>query len=932
MSSAPPPTADTCPVWWAKWNQQRGTYHPLLCHMLDVAVVAQALWNEVAAPALRARWSETLELDDDSCGRWIAFWAGLHDLGKAAPAFQFKCTDATFRQRMAALGMPCPDSYRPIPHGIISHKLVGDLLHADWGIASRPAKQIADALGGHHGIFAPLAEVNRCAGVSVGAGAWDTQRRRLAQLLAQALDLPAEAPRSSKLPPALLMALAGLVSVADWIGSNETYFPHAASLAAEPAPLDIHAYTEQARRCADQALSRLGWKGWAPPTKPRSFAELFPFTPRPLQATVESLLPRLTGPGLVVVEAPMGEGKTEAALLLQEHWAATLGQAGAYVALPTQATSNGMFTRIYDFLTKRYPKDIVNLQLLHGHAALSSLFQVLQQHGDRLFLPGEIQADPAPDGAPPNVVAAQWFTAHKRGLLAPFGVGTIDQALLAVLATKHGFVRLYGLAAKTVIIDEVHAYDTYMSTLLERLLEWLGALGASVILLSATLPLQRRDGLLNAYARGAGWNLALTTHAAAYPRLAWLAEGDQGATSIATSPEIRRAIRLRWVDGRLPEASSSGFPLGEQLRAALSEGGCAAVICNTVRRAQQVYTALKCYFEGNAATGEGEIDLLHARLLFEARETREQRVLQRFGKGEDNRPYRAVLVATQVIEQSLDLDFDLLITDHAPADLILQRAGRLHRHQREHRPAGLQQPEVWICAPEMDANGVPRFDPGTAAVYDEHILLRSWLELHPRPQIAVPEDVAAIIEAVYDDRPPPADLSAALQTAWQTTAQRQQAARDEETQLAKECYIKAPRYDGPLSQLVGTAREEDAPELHPAHQARTRLIDYALPVICLSGTVERPILDSQPLKRSATPNVAEAKRLLQRSVTISHPGVVMALLDQPAPSGWTKSPLLRQHRLLIFDEQGRAIVGRYKLILDPERGLIIGGDDDSADL
>lgn len=929
--SAPPSTTDACLVWWAKWNPQRGSYHPLLCHMIDVAVVAEALWQGVAAPALRRQWAQHLGLDEQACASWIAFWAGLHDLGKASPAFQFKCTDATFRQRMEALEMPCPVSYQPIPHGIMSHKLVGNLLHTDWGMPRRAARQIADALGGHHGVFATPQQVSIPAPVSEGTGAWDAQRRWLTQRLAQAVGLPARVPSAPKLPPALVLALAGLVAVADWIGSNEEFFPHQTMLA-EPVALDVPAYTTHARHAADQALKRLGWQGWSAPPRAHSFQELFPFKPRPLQAQVEELRQQLSGPGLVVIEAPMGEGKTEAALLLQDHWAATLGQAGAYVALPTQATSNGMFARIRDFLSRRYPAAIVNLQLLHGHAALSSLFQELQQHANRLFLPSDIQGEPGADGAPPNVVAAQWFTARKRGLLAPFGVGTIDQALLTVLPTKHGFVRLYGLAAKTVIIDEVHAYDTYMSTLLERLLEWLGALNTSVILLSATLPQHRRANLLAAYARGAGWSVNLPATLPAYPCVTWITEHHQGSTGVATSPEIERTVRVRWIDGRLPATAHAPFPLGEQLQTALRDGGCAAVVCNTVRRAQQVYTALKRYFEGNAATGEGEIDLLHARLLFEDREQREQRVLQRFGKGEDNRPYRAVLVATQVIEQSLDLDFDLLVTDHAPADLILQRAGRLHRHQREHRPAGLQQPEIWICAPEIDANGVPRFDPGTAAVYDEHILLRSWLELHPRPQIAVPEDVAAIIEAVYDDRPPPANLSAALQAAWQTTAQHLQAMREKEQRLAAEAYIRPPQASDSLATIVGTPREEEAPELHPAHQARTRLIEWSLPVICLHGSPEQPLLDGQPIRRSATPSVAEAKRLLQRSLTISHPGVVRTLLEQPAPSGWTKSPLLRQHRLLAFDEQGRAIVGRYKLILDPEQGLIIGGDDDSANL
>ena len=187
---------------------------------------------------------------------------------------------------------------------------------------------------------------------------------------------------------------------------------------------------------------------------------------------------------------------------LADHWAESTGQQGCYFALPTQATSNQMFGRVRDFLESRYEGDQVQLQLLHGHAALSSEFQLLRRNNDRMFTP--VYGGVEDDAGDPAVVAAEWFTYRKRGLLAPFGVGTVDQVLLAALQTRHVFVRLFGLAHKTVIVDEVHAYDTYMTTLLERLLEWLAALGSSVVLLSATLPRGRRQQLLDAYSRGLG--------------------------------------------------------------------------------------------------------------------------------------------------------------------------------------------------------------------------------------------------------------------------------------------------------------------------------------------------------------------------------------------------------------------------------------------
>lgn len=918
---------------WAKWKGggTSPSYHPLLCHMIDVAVVTQRLWDHVVSPTLRQRWATALGVDQAAAGRWIAFWAGLHDLGKASPAFQLKRTDVWFRAQLDMLKLLPPEHLRAAvtktPHGMISDALLRPLLPA-YGIDRRLANRIADAIGGHHGTFAEPGELLKIGPETLGKNLWQIHRRELADLLKTTLDLP-DPPPIGRVPPSFALSLAGLVSVADWVGSNETYFNHAAPDAVVVPSLTPHEYLSTARDRADAALDQLGWRGWSAPTEARSITQLFPYITslRPLQTAVQQALPSLTGAGLVVVEAPMGEGKTEAALLLQDHWATTLQQAGAYIALPTQATSNGMFIRVREFLKERYSGHTVNLQLLHGHAALSDVFQELQHHSNQIFQPDDVWGEEGRDHAPPNVIAAQWFTTGKRGLLAPFGVGTVDQALLAVLPTKHGFVRLYGLAAKTIIIDEVHAYDTYMTCLMERLLEWLGALGSSVVLLSATLPRARREALLQAYARGAGWTPELPQKPAAYPRLSWASAQGIAMQTVGTSDQIRRTLHLRWVDGALPAHEEAPFPLGEQLKATLSEGGCAAVICNTVGRAQTIYQALKRYFVGSAATGDGELDLFHARLLFEDRDAREHRVLERFGKDGGQRPYRAIVVATQVIEQSLDLDFDLIVTDHAPADLIFQRAGRLWRHARTGRPsAGFPRPELWICQPALDRHGVPQFERGSTYVYDRHVLLRSWLVLQPRASIQIPDQIEAIVEDVYTDQPARPDLSEAMRAAWEASAQKQQESINAEQRQARDIYIKQPSCPDSLAALIGTAREEDAPALHPAHQARTRLIDHSVAVICLGGTEAVPLLGDRPIKRSEKPTVALARRLLQRSVTITHPGVVAALLQTQSPSGWVQTPLLRNYRLLVFNEHNTASVGLFTLSLDPECGLIIGDD------
>jgi len=742
--------------------------------------------------------------------------------------------------------------------------------------------------------------------------------------LAEVLDIPdAETPaRESDPGHVFFMVVAGLTSVADWIASNEDCFDYC------PVVGDRPVYAEATARQATKALQKLGWTGWQPPSASKAITGLFGFIDpdgiRPLQAAAGDIADRLVEPGMVFIEAPTGEGKTEAAMLLADRWAVNLQQQGCYFALPTQATSNQMFRRVKDFLAHRYDRDVVNLQLLHGHSALSAEFELLKHERAKLFSANSIDDDPQA-----GVAASEWFTHRKRGLLAPFGVGTIDQALLAVLQTKHVFVRLFGLAHKTIIIDEVHAYDTYMSTLLERLLQWLAALGSSVVLLSATLPKERRRALLAAYASGTG-HTDVKCDEPAYPRLIRLgAGGATEALHVEESDAGRKALKLRW-------CASEPAELGQRLREALADGGCAAVICNTVARAQAVYLALKDYFpEPDAGDGLPELDLLHARYLYCDREARERRSLLRFGHPDAmvdrvpaERPHRAILVATQIIEQSLDLDFDLMITDVAPVDLVLQRAGRLHRHDRA-RPGGVVEPTLWIAEPAVDADGVPVFgeEKVDEYVYDRHVLLRSWLVLKEMGErVQIPDKVERLVEGVYGDETLRDEhLTEAIQSALATSRSDLESNRDAQLSAAQDRMLKRPTYSRPLWRFVQDSLDEDSPEAHRAFQALTRLSGPTVPVVCLhesagglrleSGTGTIVDLDSEP-------PIDLAKSLLRRSFTLSHATLTRILsCEHDGPAGWRKSPWLRHHRVLRLNANNEMCVGPYRLRLDMAIGL-----------
>lgn len=921
-------------VFWAKRSETRTgkpAYHPLLCHLLDVAAVVDALWSEVLPAELRRRIADTFGIDEPAAGRWLSFWGALHDLGKLSPAFQLRPPDETVAERLRAAGLSWqPQRADGVPHGVVTALALEELLPL-FGLSREVSLRVASLLGGHHGVFPRSAELNdlRDRPAAVGGRRWAEARSVLARALALALDLPTERP-PLRLDNATAMVVAGLVSVADWIGSVEKRFPYLFHDSGTVGRVDGRQYLSEARWRARSALEKLGWTAWPSATDVRSFRQLFPAIqqPNPLQCAAMALADRLEGPALVVVEAPTGEGKTEAAMYLADRRASRVGRTGCYFALPTQATSDQMFGRVRDFLLARYPESTVNLQLLHGHASLSAEFALLRLAADRLLAPTGVEGENGYDGAQPAVVAAEWFTHRKRGLLAPFGVGTVDQALLAALQTRHVFVRLFGLAGKTVIFDEVHAYDSYMTQLLDRLLEWLAALGSSVVLLSATLPGSRRRQLAEAYLRGLGQPPHEPRAEARYPRLTWVGTSGAGACPLETSPRATKEVDIRWVDGSLP-AESRPFDLGVRLREALADGGCAAVVCNTVDRAQQVYLALKPFFPGLADDGEPELDLLHARYLFEDRERREKRSLLRFGRegarvsvGESDvrevlRPRRAVLVSTQIIEQSLDLDFDLMVTDPAPVDLVLQRLGRLHRHPRP-RPRGLERPALWISAPQVDGEGVPAFGGGTERVYDRHILLRSWLALKDVPLLRVPGQVEELVEAVYGDRACPPELSGSLRRLWDETLARQAADRGDYRYRARQLSVLPPSY--PLDELLedfNRRLEEDNPEIAPSLQALTRLSDPSVQVVCLRHE------DPLPFDVGAKPTLEQAASLLRRSVHVSHGAVVHALLREPPPTTWSGCPLLRHHRLIYLKDGRSRQFGDYRLCLDEELGLSI---------
>lgn len=966
-------------IFWAKTSHDRNdpslqtAYHPLICHLIDVAVVTRNIWDGVLPIATRNRINCAFGLRD--ARSFVTLIAGLHDLGKCSPPFTLRGRNNFNSQTTSLLSLYENTLYecagvipaREAPHGFITTVELPQILADDFGFQgvngepSDLAKQIGVLTGGHHGIFPDSNWINNRIGqneLCVGNHHWKQARKQISCILANLLGINSpNPPASTKLDNGTIMVLAGLISVADWIGSDTQFFPCAVIDSTDKRIAlvqgSLEAYVEYADAQAREALNALGWLGWPAATNAKQFDQLFDFAPRGVQQSAIEISKELKNPGIVVVEAPMGEGKTEAAMFLADHFNVTLKQRGIYFALPTMATSDQMFGRVKEFLQTRFEGTNANiqLQLAHGHASLSAEFETMKR--EFRDIQGIYEECGGGGECVPQVVAAEWFTYRKRSMLAPFGVGTIDQALMAVLQTKHVFVRLFGLAHKTIIIDEVHAYDAYMSTLLERLLEWLAALGSPVILLSATLPKERRNKLIEAYQKGImaePRTLECVSHVDRLPPLEKRNTDQYPRISYATGPG---EIKVRHIESSaktqtlfIQKVSDDRF-VADLISRLEKDGGCVAIICNTVKRAQDIFTRLSAekFFRNENVNnslrranvdGLPILDLLHARFRYCDRKERTDRCLVRFGKPDGTvsitenditvekpvkRPHTAVLVSTQIIEQSLDLDFDLMISDLAPIDLLLQRSGRLQRHDREWRPAtfcdelGKSRPELWIIEPEIKPDALPDFK--NSNVYDKHINLRTWLLLKGKNQINIPGDVEDFIEEVYNDKRDCPDVS--FQQFWAETKTAKDDKLNKKRRKAKLCRITEAD-DPDLFENVLLELEEDNPEVHKSYQALTR--DDDLPSVSVIPLTQAEI---QSFDVDAEPEKQTREFLMRREVKVAKWLLSDKLIDATdlKPAAWKKSPLLRHHRLLRLDGQNSFPIANYRIILDERLGLRI---------
>jgi CRISPR-associated endonuclease/helicase Cas3 len=870
---------DICKVMaslWAKtckWAKTCETccatrWHPLILHMLDVAASADSILTR-EPESTRDAMAAILGMKWEDARPWLLLLVASHDLGKASPGFQCK-----WPELLASTGMRLPRSPNTeVNHAFVSQIALGELLQEmEWPEAL--AGSVADAVGCHHGNRAAPTTLDHLMGDqrAIGSGDWTQARRGLVEALVEVFN-PPKTPDKQTLYGPDFMLLSGLTSFADWIGSNEDWFPFG-------TPEDcgnLPGWFQKRRARAERALDAIGWESRTPLcTEPKSFKQVFDLAPRPLQQAVTDALAEVKEPVILLIEAPMGEGKTEAAFFAHLELQRRFGHRGLYVALPTKATGSAMFKRTLEFLRHQGTDRKLDLQLLHGATLLNDAFQNLRLSGIH---------DPATGG---EIRAGEWFTHKKRALLSEYGVGTVDQALLPILPVRHNFVRLWGLANRVVVFDEIHAYDAYTGTLLVHLLRWLLALGSSVVLLSATLPPSIRRKLAGVV------NADLPEQETDYPRLSVFCPGEKvDQKNFDADPARRRTLRVLGIPPDLPGMRSA-------LQEHLVSGGMALALVNTVQRAQDLY---RLFPEGESVEREGqrvgkrlsdgtEVFLFHARFPADRRQKREDQVLETFGEG-GNREGRNILIATQVAEQSLDLDFDLIVTDLAPIDLVLQRAGRLWRHARDFRP--VSEPILVIAG--LTGDEPPSFGEPLwwGSVYREDLLLRTWSLLieGQRQSLTLPDEIDTLVLAVYEER---VDVPEFLRERLERASAGEDGEAFAYTGQANMAIIGLPD-DASWNQPERfVLYDEDEPGVHRTLMARTRLAEDSIVAI--------PILPEDEFRPEATLEFARAKQWFLRAVSLSRKGVVKKLKAVGVPEGWKKSPLLRNCFPLVMNAQG----------------------------
>lgn len=920
-------------------REQAGRMLTLRLHLRDSAEVMRFLIEKWAAN----QFCEVVHLSKEELKRVAIFLAGIHDVGKETNCFQMKILKKMpeLREQLCnrvELKDPYPNEGHLSHHTMTGAAILSEMGAPDW---------VVSVVGAHHGKPLPgnfdpstVMEAERnLFGCKADKPIWRSfWQENLDEALERAGYASLEDVPQTMTQPAQML-LVGLLIVADWLSSNTEFFP----LIDVESDVDDSVYPARFERAAKKMKEFLG--KWEPEEEWQHsdlVVERFGFCEsNGVQRVIAQAAGESEKPGLFILEAPMGVGKTEASLIAGEILANREGESGLAFFLPSQATANAMFERVMSWIqnfekepTCWLDEDMagssgqLTIELAHGKALLNQSFAEMSESGalvdeDEDDDKNEEKDNDKNEGGDKDKKKAKesnrlatnaFFMGRKTQLLANFVVGTVDQMLMGALRQKHIMLKHLGLAGKVVVVDEVHAYDSYMSRYMDAMLNWLGAYRTPVILLSATLPGKRRGEMVSAYlGQGTFEGRAALEGERAYPLLTWT-DGESVRT---------RQIELdaRQTDVEILRGEDDAvIPF---LRERLAEGGCAGVIVNTVKRAQSMAEQLKTAFP------QYDVLLDHAQFIMPDRIRKEKQIMERLGrKSTSEQRDGLIVVGTQVLEQSLDIDCDVMVSDLCPMDLLLQRLGRLHRHDEHVRPAPMKRAACLVL-------GTQELEPGAKAVYGEYLLEKTAALLPDK--IHLPVDISRLVQDAYIQNcdmllSKPAGIERKME-------EYNKELKIKESNANKNCIANAKRelsrrrggrvIDGLLDLSIKMGEE----------QAKATVRDglASIEVLVLQsdedGVLHAAAQEEKPLnvRLDTMPCMEEAQIIMRQSLRLPHEfsildmsGEVIAELEairQGKLSEWTHSPRIGRELFLLLDQNGCAELAGRKIRYDSMYGL-----------